>query len=47
MNTPKEYSKKIRTASNASKMKALVTRESPSTHISVAKYLNISVARIS
>lgn len=44
--TPNEYPKKVRTVSNVSKVKSLVTRENPPTQKSIAKSLDTSVATI-
>ncbi|KFM70262.1 hypothetical protein X975_07246, partial [Stegodyphus mimosarum] len=44
--TPNEYPKKVRTVSNVSKVKAMVTSENPPTQRSIAKALNTSVATI-
>lgn len=43
---PNEYPKKVRTVSNISKVRSLVTRENPPTQKSIANSLNTSVATV-
>ena len=42
--TPNEYPKKVRTVTNLSKVKTLITRENPPTPKSIAKSLSTSVS---